>query len=97
MKFARGIGSHANSSLTLDLQGKAQRLIASAGVDEGNKTHPGSVEFLAIGDGKTLWKSGVIKGGEPAKRVDVDLAGVGILELRAADAGDGVDSLRRRD
>lgn len=92
MKFARGIGSHANSSLTLDLQGKAQRLIASVGVDEGKKSHPGSVEFLAIGDGKTLWKSGVMKGGEPARRVDVDLAGVRMLELRATDGGDGVDS-----
>ena len=91
-KFARGIGSHANSSLTLDLQGKGQRLIASVGADEGKKTNPGSVEFLVVGDGKTLWKSGVMKGGEPAKRVDVELGGVKRLELRATDGGDGVDS-----
>ena len=92
VKFPRGIGSHAKSSLTLDLRGKAQRLIASVGVDEGKKTNPGSVEFLVIGDGKTLWKSGVMKGGEPAQRVEVDLTGVKSLELRATDGGDGVDS-----
>ena len=92
VKFPRGIGSHAKSSLTLDVRGKALRLIASVGVDEGKKTNPGSVEFLVIGDGKTLWKSGVMKGGEPAKRAEVDLAGVKSLELRATDGGDGVDS-----
>jgi hypothetical protein len=48
VKFGRGIGSHATSSLSLDLQGKAQKLIASAGVDEGKRTNPGSVEFLYI-------------------------------------------------
>ena len=35
----------------LDLQAKAQRLIASVGVDEGKETNPGSVEFLLIADG----------------------------------------------
>jgi len=62
------------------------------GVDEGKKTNPGSVEFLVIGDGKTLWKSGVMKGGKPVQRVEVDLTGVKSLELRATDGGDGVDS-----
>ncbi len=92
VKFARGIGSHAKSSLSLELQGKAQRFLAQVGVDEGKKTHAGSVEFLVIGDGKTLWKSGVMTGGERAKAVDVDLAGVKTLELRVSDAGDGIDS-----
>ena len=92
VKFRRGIGSHAKSTLSLDLQGKALRLMASVGVDEGKKTNPGSVEFLVLGDGQTLWKSGILKSGEPAKMVDVSLAGVKRLELRVTDGGDGVDS-----
>jgi alpha-D-xyloside xylohydrolase len=47
---------------------------------------------IVIGDGKTLWKSGVMKGGEPAQHAEVDLAGVKQLELKVTDGGDGVDS-----
>ena len=91
-KFARGIGTHATSSLSLDLEGKGQEFSARVGVDEGKKTDPGSVEFLVLGDGKELWRSGVMRGGQPAKAVNVDLAEVKVLELRVTDGGDGVDS-----
>jgi alpha-D-xyloside xylohydrolase len=91
-QFARGIGSHATSSLSLELNGKALRFSANVGVDDGKKTHPGSVEFLLLGDGRELWKSGVMSAGDAAKPVDVDLSGVKVLELRVADGGDGVDS-----
>ena len=91
-KFARGIGTHAASSLSLDLEGKGQEFCARVGVDEGKKTHAGSVEFLVLGDGKELWSSGIMRGGQPAKGIDVDLAGVKVLELRVTDGGDGVDS-----
>ena len=74
------------------MRGKASRLEALVGVDDEPKTHPGSVEFLVLGDGKVLWKSGVMKGGQPAKPVNVDLSGVKSLELRVTDGGDGNDS-----
>jgi alpha-D-xyloside xylohydrolase len=90
--FARGVGTHANSSLLLDIRGRVSRLEALVGVDDEPKTYPGSVEFLVLGDGRALWKSGVIKGGQPAKPVDVDLSGVKSLELRVTDGGDGNDS-----
>lgn len=91
-KFARGIGTHATSSLSLDLEGQGQELSARVGVDDGKKTHPGSVEFVVLGDGKELWHSGLMTGGQPAKTLAVDLAGVKLLELRVTDGGDGVDS-----
>ena len=90
--FARGIGTHATSHLILDVQDKATRFQALVGVDDGRKTHPGSVEFVVSGDGKTLWQSGVMRSGQTAKPVDVDLNGVKSLELRVTDGGDGNDS-----
>ena len=90
--FTRGIGTHAASSLVLDVRGKAMRLESLVGVDDEPKTYGGSVEFAVLGDGKTLWKSGVMKGGDSAKPVNVDLGGVKSLELRVTDGGDGNDS-----
>jgi len=92
VRFLRGVGSHAQSSLALDLRGQALRMTAKVGVDDGKKTNRGSVEFLVLGDGKTLWASGVMQGGGAAKPIDVDLSGVRSLELRVTDGGDGVDS-----
>ena len=42
------------------------------------------------GDGKTLWESGVLHGGDPAKDVSVALDGVKLLILTVGDAGDGI-------
>src|ERR1035438_10104643 len=42
--FARGIGTHAASSLLLDVRGKAVRLESMLGVDDEPKTYGGSVE-----------------------------------------------------
>jgi len=87
-KFTDGVGTHATSKLRVKLDGHAKRFTAKAGVDDSAGSR-GSVEFIVTGDGKTLWRSGVIKGGEPAKPVDVNLAGVQALVLRVTDGGDG--------
>ena len=86
--FTNGVGTHAESSVTITLYGAAKRFTAQVGVDDevGEK---GTVEFSIIGDGKTLWTSGRMKGGEPAKSVDVDLAGRKRLTLLVEDSHDG--------
>ncbi len=85
--FTRGLGTHANSEGTLLLDGRAVRLTGVVGVDASEK--PGSVRFLVRGDGKVLFDSGVMRGGEPGKPLDVPLKGVRKLTLAATDAGDG--------
>ena len=90
--FARGVGTHATSSLLLDLRGQALRFEALVGVDDEPKTKPGTVEFLVRGDDKLLWSSGTIQGGQPARPVEVDVRGVQSLELCVTDGGDGIDS-----
>jgi len=88
--FQHGLGTHAESELRLDLKGGTEKFSASVGVDDEALNHPGSVEFSVIGDGKSLWRSGVMKPGDPAKAFEVNLAGVKMLVLMVGDAGDGI-------
>ncbi|MCX7670693.1 MAG: NPCBM/NEW2 domain-containing protein, partial [Anaerolineae bacterium] len=55
------------------------------------KGNIGSVEFRIYGDGKPLWRSGVMKAGQAAKEVDVKLQGIDTLLLIVDPAGDGVN------
>ncbi len=91
-KISRGFGTHAESTLRVNLNGGAQKFSASVGVDdEVNKNPAASIEFIVRGDGKVLWKSGVMKAGDAAKDCEVDLAGVKSLVLEVSGAGDGID------
>jgi alpha-galactosidase len=87
-KYVHGVGTHATSKFRVGLNGNATRFAAEVGVDD-SAGQQGSVEFIVIGDGKTLWDSGVLKGGEAAKPVDVKLAGIQTLVLLVTDGGDG--------
>ncbi len=89
--FDGGIGTHANSTLCLDLKGAATRLHAFVGADDETLPAKGSVEFRVIGDGKELWKSGVMHTGDAAKELDVPLAGVKTLLLVVGDADDNIN------
>lgn len=89
-RHARGVGTHAPATIGVELDGKATRLRAHCGVDGGAGTR-GSVRFLVVGDGRVLWQSGVLKGGQPAEPAQVDLSGIKSLLLIASDAGDGKD------
>jgi alpha-galactosidase len=88
--FTHGLGTHAESILYVDLNNGARSFSASVGVDGEESSPQASVEFFVVGDGKVLWQSGVMKAGEPAKNLTVDLTGVKMLLLKVGDAGDGV-------
>ncbi len=89
-EFKRGFGTHAESFFHINLGGDAQKFSASVGVDDEVNTNPASsVEFVVIGDGKELWKSGVMRAGEAAKDCDVNVAGVKKLTLKVGEADDG--------
>ena len=89
-KYQRGVGTHAISRMKLDLRGKAAHFSALVGVDD-EAQKPASIEFYVLGDRKILWQSGIMKKGEAAKKVDVDVRGINLLGLLVADAGDGID------
>ena len=125
--YPRGIGSHAQFKLRINLRSTGIRFVADVGVDD---YHPapndqlvkipqadgsmrvtredksgeqfiaittqhgriadGRVVFRLLGDDRELWTSGLVKRGEAARRVDVDVRGVSVLTLVVEDGGDGV-------
>ena len=88
--FEHGLGTHANSSLYITVNG-ATRFSGSAGMDGEVTTPQAGVEFFLLGDGRQLWRSGVMRAKEAAKTFALELQGVKTLVLRVAAAGDGID------
>ncbi len=89
-EFEKGVGSHADSVMYVDLAGGSKKFFAWVGVDSEVGGNIGSIEFKVLGDGKQLWSSGVMKAQETAKNLEVDVTGVKTLILMATSAGDGV-------
>ena len=89
-RFPNGLGTHAPSLFKIDLRGNAARITGAAGIDEEVDAR-GTVVFRIIGDDRELWNSGVVKGGEAARRFDLSLDGVHRLELQTQDGGDSKD------
>ncbi len=89
-KFEHGVGTHAVSTLWIDLGTATERFMANVGVDDaaaGNAT----IIFRVIGDGKKLFDSGVMKPGNASKVIDLNVKGMKTLLLQVSDAGDGVE------
>ena len=91
-KFEHGVGTHAESFVAIQLDGKVTSFTAKVGVDDNASNAVASVEFIVSGDDRELWRSGVCKWGEPPRECRVKLAGVKLLELEVTDADDGIKS-----
>jgi len=88
--FGSGVGSHADSILRVELDGQARRFTAWVGVDDETAGR-GSVRFRVIVDHELAFDSGVLRGGEPAQRVDLALSGARSLLLLSDHGGDDID------
>ncbi len=88
VEYAHGVGTHPPGRFLIDLAGHAERFVALVGIDDERKTS-GTAEFIVKGDGRVLFASGIMRGGQPPKRVDVDVRGVKLMELIVTVAGDG--------
>jgi len=86
--FETGIYAHAPADHSYALGGQWQSLSGKAGLASG---HDGSVQFEIRGDGKSLWKSPVLRSG---RSVDfhVKLKGVQQLQLLTDPTADGPGS-----
>jgi len=89
-KFERGLGTHSEGYINIDLKGTAERFHSWVGIDDevGDK---GSCEFIVKGDEKILYKSGILKGSDKAKEIDIKLEKIKILTLETTDGGDGIE------
>ena len=88
--FERGIGTHANSEIIIDLRRSALAFESVVGLDD-EKTGEGSIVFQVWVDGRKIYDSGIMRGGDEPKEVKVDLRGAGQLMLRVTDAGDDIN------
>jgi alpha-galactosidase len=89
-RYEHGLGTHANSTLYIALNG-ATRFAGSVGMDAEVANPEAGVEFIVLGDGQPLWRSGVMRAKEPAKSFALDFQGVKTLALKVAAAGPGID------
>ncbi|MER5296349.1 sigma-70 family RNA polymerase sigma factor [Streptomyces pharetrae] len=72
--YARGVTVQGRSSVTIDLNRECTAYEALAGVDDMT-LKLGKVYFSVFADGLPLWKSALVKGGDSAVPVRVDLTG----------------------
>ncbi|GHT25524.1 hypothetical protein FACS18942_00670 [Planctomycetales bacterium] len=69
-KFQRGVGHHAPGEILFNLPQSKGTFTAWVGIDDETGKQ-GHAEFLVFIDGKQVWRSGFITGGQKAKRCEV--------------------------
>ena len=89
--YAKGLGTHASSTISYALGGGYTSFTADVGLDtEVDGKGAGTAVFRVVGDGVTLFDSGTMTN-DQVKRVNVNVTGVNVLQLVATDAGNGID------
>ncbi|MGW2564227.1 sigma-70 family RNA polymerase sigma factor [Streptomyces sp. NPDC001514] len=80
IRYAHGVSVHAKSSVTIDLNRECTSYDALVGVDDLT-SGLGAVRFSVYGDGARLWRSPVMRGGDPAVPVSVGISGRKTIRL----------------
>ena len=88
-RYDNGIGTRANVDIEYDLKGLFDTFTALVGIDDATANQNAAIEFVVIGDGKELWRSGPMKKSDAAKELKIELAGVRHLMLRVSGGGEG--------
>jgi hypothetical protein len=90
-RFTRGLGTHSFSQIRVTSPEPLAKLKASIGIDLNQRTvgGKGSVRFAVVVYGKTVYRSGIFRGGQAPEAVDVALDGAKVVQLEVDDAGDG--------
>ena len=92
-RYARGVGTHANGRFLLRPEEPFARLAVDVGIDNNHDTagpKKSTVVFRVLVDGVEKARTDVCRVGEPARRLDVDVAGAKRIEILIEDAGDGI-------
>ncbi|MFF1699283.1 sigma-70 family RNA polymerase sigma factor [Streptomyces sp. NPDC058257] len=79
-RYGHGVTVHGQSSVTIDLNRACSTYDAVVGVDDMT-LGLGKVRFSIFGDGVRLWQSPLVKGGDPAVPVQVNLSGRETIRL----------------
>jgi alpha-galactosidase len=88
--YGKGIGAHAASTIEVNLAGRCSTFTAEVGVDAEVATN-GSVTFSVLADGTTLTTTGILRGGQAAQRLSVNITGRQVLRLQVGNGGDNIN------
>jgi len=86
-KFERGCGTLAHSIIYVDLHKSVGKFSCYVGVDDVVTDPNVAVKFRVLGDGRELYNSGIMKRGDAAKAVDVNIADINHMILVALPRG----------
>lgn len=78
--YAKGLGVHAHSEVTYQLDQAYRSFAATIGIDDFTRP-AGHVIFQVFGDNRELYSSGPVTGRDDPRDVLVDLAGVRVIRL----------------
>lgn len=88
--YSKGLGTHADSTITYALGGQYARFQASVGVDDETYGN-GAVTFEVWLDGVKAFDSGVLNATSATPDIDLDISGVNELKLIVTNGGNGND------
>lgn len=92
VEYASGLGVHADSKLSFNLDGKFSIFHVVPGPDD---THHGLLEMVILVDGKEVYRSGQVRRGAPGigKPLEIPVSGAAKLSLivESADGNNGGD------
>ncbi|MFG2563902.1 NPCBM/NEW2 domain-containing protein [Streptomyces sp. NPDC048567] len=89
--YAKGLGTHAASSVEYYAGGACTAVTAQVGVDDEKGTK-GTVAFEIWADGKKAASTGVLTNAMAPQPLSADVTGAQVVRLVVTDGGDGVDS-----
>ncbi|HEX3727560.1 MAG TPA: NPCBM/NEW2 domain-containing protein [Pirellulales bacterium] len=86
--FRKGLALASRTTLSYKLPGKFRLFKTTVGIDDSTRD-VGNVRLVIQGDGKTLWE-GEVRGSEPARNLEIEIAGIKRMEI-VVDYGDDLD------
>ncbi|MFI6678480.1 NPCBM/NEW2 domain-containing protein [Kribbella sp. NPDC050470] len=91
VQYAKGLGTHAPSTVSVRIGGNCTTYTAKVGVDDEMEDR-GKVSFKVLVDGVAKYTSDLLTGTSPTANVSVDITAGQTLTLQVTDGGDGITS-----
>ncbi|HEY9333455.1 MAG TPA: NPCBM/NEW2 domain-containing protein, partial [Kribbella sp.] len=88
VQYAKGLGAHAPSSVSVRLGGNCTSFTSKLGIDDEMEDR-GKVTFKVLTDGTAKYTSDQLTGTSPTATTTVDVTGAQTLTLQVTDGGDG--------
>jgi hypothetical protein len=90
-RYQKGIGVAVNSDITYNLNGQYSTFFSDIGIDDEVR-YKGSMTFQVWADNTLVYQSGVMRGPDATRHVQVNVSGVNQLRLVTTNADDGDNS-----